>query len=137
MADSILHHEQHTHSYPYDWRTLQPCIYRASKQWFIKTEAIKQQAAVCRHRHHDMLTAVYVYFHHDCLGLSLCGHCLLLGEFERGKDATGQVHAAGAGDAEEPALLVHQPATLVGRAHPCVLPQTHQRCSSYQVWKYS
>ena len=46
MAGSIVHCESYTHSYPYDWRTKKPCILRASKQWFVNTEQIKQQAVV-------------------------------------------------------------------------------------------
>jgi isoleucyl-tRNA synthetase len=46
MSDNILHSEQLVHSYPYDWRTKQPVIVRASCQWFIDTNAIKQKAIV-------------------------------------------------------------------------------------------
>lgn len=34
------------HSYPYDWRTKQPVIIRASQQWFIDTESLKNRAVV-------------------------------------------------------------------------------------------
>ncbi|XP_047114765.1 isoleucine--tRNA ligase, mitochondrial [Schistocerca piceifrons] len=44
LQNDILHQEKYTHSYPYDWRTKQPVIIRASKQWFIDTDAIKQTA---------------------------------------------------------------------------------------------
>lgn len=33
------------HSYPIDWRTKEPVIIRASKQWFIDTEKIKSKSA--------------------------------------------------------------------------------------------
>ncbi|XP_018570506.1 isoleucine--tRNA ligase, mitochondrial [Anoplophora glabripennis] len=33
-----------THSYPYDWRTKKPVIIKASRQWFIDTNAIKGRA---------------------------------------------------------------------------------------------
>lgn len=42
----IVHKEDYVHSYPYDWRTKQPIILRASKQWFIDTSAIKNRAVV-------------------------------------------------------------------------------------------
>ncbi|XP_050428202.1 isoleucine--tRNA ligase, mitochondrial isoform X2 [Adelges cooleyi] len=41
LFDQILHTEMYKHSYPYDWRTKLPVIVRASKQWFLDTEAIK------------------------------------------------------------------------------------------------
>jgi isoleucyl-tRNA synthetase len=44
LSADILHSEQLVHSYPYDWRTKQPVILRASWQWFIDTNAIKQKA---------------------------------------------------------------------------------------------
>jgi isoleucyl-tRNA synthetase len=34
------------HNYPYDWRTKQPVIIKASKQWFINTERLKTPALV-------------------------------------------------------------------------------------------
>lgn len=46
LSADILHSEQLVHSYPYDWRTKQPVILRASWQWFIDTNAIKQKAIV-------------------------------------------------------------------------------------------
>ena len=46
LKNDIIHHEQYEHSYPYDWRTKLPVILRASLQWFIDTESIKQQALV-------------------------------------------------------------------------------------------
>ena len=42
----IVHHEKFIHSYPYDWRTKLPVILRASLQWFINTDSIKQKALV-------------------------------------------------------------------------------------------
>ncbi|XP_021926918.1 isoleucine--tRNA ligase, mitochondrial isoform X2 [Zootermopsis nevadensis] len=44
LSADILHSEQLVHSYPYDWRTKQPVILRASCQWFIDTNAVKQKA---------------------------------------------------------------------------------------------
>ncbi|MCE8159118.1 MAG: class I tRNA ligase family protein [Candidatus Moeniiplasma glomeromycotorum] len=32
-----------SHSYPHDWRDKSPLIYRLTKQWFIKVEAIKEE----------------------------------------------------------------------------------------------
>lgn len=31
----LLYHEPHSHRYPYDWRTKQPTIVRATTQWFV------------------------------------------------------------------------------------------------------
>ena len=31
-------------SYPYDWRTKQPVVLRASRQWFINTDSLKEAA---------------------------------------------------------------------------------------------
>nr|CAD7407887.1 unnamed protein product [Timema cristinae] len=44
LSGDILHVEDYVHSYPYDWRTKQPVIWRASHQWFIDTDRIKQTA---------------------------------------------------------------------------------------------
>lgn len=46
VESDILKKEQYVHSYPYDWRTKKPVILRASKQWFINTDAIKDKAIV-------------------------------------------------------------------------------------------
>lgn len=47
LKDDILHIEEYIHSYPYDWRTKKPVILRASQQWFIDTNALKERAIVC------------------------------------------------------------------------------------------
>lgn len=44
IGDNVMHTEYLMHSYPYDWRTNKPVITRASFQWFINTESIKEQA---------------------------------------------------------------------------------------------
>ncbi|XP_046743314.1 isoleucine--tRNA ligase, mitochondrial [Diprion similis] len=54
IQSNVVHTENYQHSYPYDWRTKTPVIVRASKQWFIKTNALKQQAL-------DSLQNVSVY----------------------------------------------------------------------------
>lgn len=41
----VLHLSELTHSYPIDWRTKKPVIFRASHQWFIDTDKIKEKAA--------------------------------------------------------------------------------------------
>ncbi|CAG9862199.1 unnamed protein product [Phyllotreta striolata] len=41
---SLLRLGDITHSYPYDWRTKQPVIIKASRQWFIDTDSIKRRA---------------------------------------------------------------------------------------------
>lgn len=46
VASNVMHSEIYVHSYPYDWRTKQPVILRASRQWFVNTDAIKSRAAV-------------------------------------------------------------------------------------------
>lgn len=42
----LLGRSEIKHSYPYDWRTKQPVIIKASKQWFVDTEQIKKKAVV-------------------------------------------------------------------------------------------
>ncbi|XP_053618385.1 isoleucine--tRNA ligase, mitochondrial [Plodia interpunctella] len=44
LSDSILSRGTYTHSYPLDWRTKKPIIIRASQQWFIDTERLKEKA---------------------------------------------------------------------------------------------
>ncbi len=46
---SLLHLEYITHSYPHDWRTKKPIIFRATPQWFASIEALKD----------DLLKAVH------------------------------------------------------------------------------
>ncbi|XP_012737304.2 isoleucine--tRNA ligase, mitochondrial isoform X4 [Fundulus heteroclitus] len=41
---ALVLEEQCVHSYPYDWRTKQPVVIRASKQWFINTASLKDKA---------------------------------------------------------------------------------------------
>ncbi|XP_019764119.1 isoleucine--tRNA ligase, mitochondrial isoform X2 [Dendroctonus ponderosae] len=45
LRDDLIHKSDLTHSYPYDWRTKKPVIIKASKQWFIDTDRIKDRAA--------------------------------------------------------------------------------------------
>lgn len=44
LKKDILISETINHSYPIDWRTKQPVIIRASDQWFINTDNIKDNA---------------------------------------------------------------------------------------------
>ncbi|XP_065572449.1 isoleucine--tRNA ligase, mitochondrial-like isoform X1 [Artemia franciscana] len=44
LGESIMKIEKFVHSYPYDWRTKLPVIYRASLQWFIDVEKIRSSA---------------------------------------------------------------------------------------------
>ena len=37
-AKALLHTEKFSHRYPYDWRTKQPVIIRATEQWFANVE---------------------------------------------------------------------------------------------------
>lgn len=46
LSDDIIHEEEIVHSYPYDWRTKEPVILRASEQWFFDTDAIKDRCIV-------------------------------------------------------------------------------------------
>lgn len=46
IQKDVLHKEEIVHSYPYDWRTKKPLILRASHQWFINTNALKEKAIV-------------------------------------------------------------------------------------------
>jgi isoleucyl-tRNA synthetase len=41
---SLLHHEAYSHKYPYDWRTKQPTIFRATEQWFASVEGFRDEA---------------------------------------------------------------------------------------------
>ncbi|KOC68779.1 Isoleucine--tRNA ligase, mitochondrial [Habropoda laboriosa] len=43
VARDALHVETITHSYPYDWRTKQPVLIRASSQWFIDINSIREK----------------------------------------------------------------------------------------------
>ncbi|HHX81188.1 MAG TPA: isoleucine--tRNA ligase [Acholeplasmataceae bacterium] len=45
---SLLQHSKVTHSYPHDWRTHKPIIFRATSQWFASIDALKE----------DMLEAI-------------------------------------------------------------------------------
>jgi len=39
--DALLKHTTFTHSYPHDWRTKKPLIFRATNQWFCSIEPIR------------------------------------------------------------------------------------------------
>jgi len=43
-SDSILAELEYRHSYPYDWRTKKPVIFRATNQWFASIKNFKQEA---------------------------------------------------------------------------------------------
>ncbi|KAL4238912.1 Isoleucine--tRNA ligase [Mactra antiquata] len=47
LGNDVIHTEEFTHSYPYDWRTKKPVIIRTSRQWFIDTAALKSRALEC------------------------------------------------------------------------------------------
>lgn len=42
-CDALLNLELIKHSYPHDWRTKQPVIYRATDQWFASIDKIREQ----------------------------------------------------------------------------------------------
>ena len=44
-ANLLLHSHDHTHKYPYDWRTKLPVIIRATEQWFADVGSIKTLAS--------------------------------------------------------------------------------------------
>ena len=45
QTNSILfQQDEYKHRYPYDWRSKQPVIIRATKQWFANVESIKEAA---------------------------------------------------------------------------------------------
>lgn len=44
LGDHVLHVHKYQHKYPYDWRTKQPIIVRATAQWFADVAGIKDQA---------------------------------------------------------------------------------------------
>lgn len=46
LKQDILHVETLTHSYPYDWRTKKPVLIRASNQWFIDINSLKEKIIV-------------------------------------------------------------------------------------------
>jgi len=54
MSEDIVSRDTVVHSYPLDWRTKQPLITRASRQWFVDTAKLKCRALVC-------LTSAFVY----------------------------------------------------------------------------
>ncbi|MBF2098517.1 MAG: isoleucine--tRNA ligase [Gloeomargaritaceae cyanobacterium C42_A2020_066] len=41
---ALLKHEPYIHKYPYDWRTKQPTIFRATAQWFASVSGFRDQA---------------------------------------------------------------------------------------------
>ncbi|SUP61206.1 Isoleucine--tRNA ligase [Weissella viridescens] len=41
--DALIKAEDITHSYPFDWRTKKPVIFRAVPQWFASIEPIRQE----------------------------------------------------------------------------------------------
>jgi len=40
---ALLGHSKFTHSYPHDWRTHTPVIYRATEQWFVSVDKFRQE----------------------------------------------------------------------------------------------
>ena len=43
-SNALVHQHIYEHKYPYDWRTKQPVIIRATEQWFANVECIKEEA---------------------------------------------------------------------------------------------
>ncbi|XP_069680707.1 isoleucine--tRNA ligase, mitochondrial [Periplaneta americana] len=73
ISADVMHSEQLVHSYPYDWRTKQPVILRASRQWFIDTNRIKHEAI-------EALKGVQIYPEHSSSARSGGG---LMNQLER------------------------------------------------------
>lgn len=46
LGSNVIGVEDFVHKYPYDWRTKKPVIIRASKQWFVNTNKLKDKAIV-------------------------------------------------------------------------------------------
>ena len=44
QAGSLIKEEPYVHKYPYDWRTKQPTIFRATEQWFASVEGFREEA---------------------------------------------------------------------------------------------
>lgn len=44
LGEDVLKTERYHHKYPYDWRTKQPIIVRATAQWFADVDSIKEPA---------------------------------------------------------------------------------------------
>uniref|UniRef100_A0AAY4CR06 isoleucine--tRNA ligase n=1 Tax=Denticeps clupeoides TaxID=299321 RepID=A0AAY4CR06_9TELE len=42
-AGALVKQEECVHSYPYDWRSRQPVLIRASRQWFINTSSLRER----------------------------------------------------------------------------------------------
>jgi len=40
----LLHEHEYRHKYPYDWRSKEPVILRATEQWFASVESVKEDA---------------------------------------------------------------------------------------------
>ncbi len=43
-AGALLKEESYEHKYPYDWRTKQPTIFRATEQWFTSVDGFREAA---------------------------------------------------------------------------------------------
>ncbi|MGZ9797486.1 isoleucine--tRNA ligase [Mycoplasma sp. 4013] len=43
LANKLLHFERFKHSYPHDWRTHKPIIFRGTPQWFVSIDKIREQ----------------------------------------------------------------------------------------------
>jgi len=43
----LVHHQEFVHRYPYDWRSKQPIIFRATEQWFCVLGSLQEKTAHC------------------------------------------------------------------------------------------
>jgi len=46
-ADVLFAEEKYVHSYPHDWRSKKPIIFRATEQWFVKMDTLRDKALDC------------------------------------------------------------------------------------------
>ncbi|WP_421466761.1 isoleucine--tRNA ligase [Mycoplasmopsis synoviae] len=43
LAEKVVHVYTYSHSYPHDWRTKKPIIYRATPQWFVSIDKVRSK----------------------------------------------------------------------------------------------
>lgn len=72
MADQILHQEVFVHSYPHDWRSKQPLIIRASEQWFVDTNRLRDKSLVC-HVNWELCISFFYFFLFTLWLVASCG----------------------------------------------------------------
>lgn len=61
LGSALLKCSKFTHSYPFCWRTHQPVIYRATKQWFVAMDEKAQNSATLREMAKEEISKVRFY----------------------------------------------------------------------------